>query len=197
VTTRCRGGCRQPQKIYARDETRAYTAFTIIELLIAMAIAIVLAGLVVATASYVHKKGYRSRIETEIAAMSAALENYKADNGAYPRDSITDNLNVSTTNASDYEAASLKLYECLSGDATHDRIAETKTYFPFKPSQLSPVNATQAVTALRDPFGNSYGYSTAKAANPTGTLGYNPTFDLWSIADGKPGTDQSKWIKNW
>ncbi|MFL6519109.1 MAG: hypothetical protein ACJ8NS_02715 [Chthoniobacterales bacterium] len=162
-----------------------------------MAIIIVLAGLIVATAGYVQKKGYRSRTEVEIAAISAALENYKADNGVYPRDSVTDNFGVSTPNIRDYDAASLRLYEYLSGDATHDRIAETKTYFPFKPNQLAPADQTQAVTAVRDPFGNSYGYSTAKSANPDGVVGYNPTFDLWSIADGKAGTDQAKWIKNW
>ena len=38
-----------------------------------------------------------------------------------------------------------------------------------------------AVTAIRDPFGNSYGYSTAKARTPN-HRGYNPTFDLWSTA---------------
>jgi general secretion pathway protein G len=168
-----------------------------IELLISITILIVLAGLILATAGYVQKKGHRSRTEVEIVAISAALENYKADNGAYPRDSVTDNLNVSTTNLSDYDGPSLKLYEYLSGDTTHDRIAETKTYFPFKPNQLSPPDQTQPVTAVRDPFGNSYGYSTAKSANPDGALGYNPTFDLWSIADGKAGTDQAKWIKNW
>jgi type II secretory pathway pseudopilin PulG len=172
-------------------------AFTIIELLIVMAIIIVLAGLIVATAGYVQKKGYRSRAEAEIAAISAALENYKADNGVYPRDSATDNLNVSTTSVSDYDEPSLKLYEYLSGDTNYDRIAETKTYFPFRPNELSPADQTQLVTAVRDPFGNSYGYSTAKSANPDGTVGYNPTFDLWSIADGKAGTDQAKWIKNW
>ena len=167
------------------------------ELLTVMAIIIVLAGLIVATAGYVHKKGYRSRAETEIAAISVALENYKADNGAYPRDAVTDNLNVSTTSVSDYDASSLKLYEYLSGDTTHDRIAETKTYFAFKPYQLSPADQTKPVTAVRDPFGNSYGYSTGKSANPTGTVGNNPTYDLWSIADGRAGTDQAKWIKNW
>jgi type II secretory pathway pseudopilin PulG len=172
-------------------------AFTIVELLIVMTIIIVLAGLIMATAGYVQKKGRRSRAEAEIAAMSTALENYRADNGTYPRDSVTDNFEVSTTNASDYAAPSLKLYEYLSGDATDDRIAETKTYFSFKPNQLSPTDQTQPVTAVRDPFGNSYGYSTAKSANPDGTAGYNPTFDLWSIADGKAGTDQTKWIKNW
>ncbi len=56
-------------------------AFTIVEVLVVMAIILVLAGLVLGTSSYVHNKGARSRAEAEIAAMSAALENYKADNG--------------------------------------------------------------------------------------------------------------------
>src|SRR5205814_9442713 len=51
-------------------ETRAlpgeesFRAFTVIELLIVMAIIIVLAGLILATAGYVQKKGYRSRAES-------------------------------------------------------------------------------------------------------------------------------------
>jgi len=177
---------------------RTSRAFTLIELLIVMAIIIVLAGLILATVSYVQKKGQRSRTEAEIAALSAALENYKADNGAYPRDqATTDSLDVSTTAIANYNAANLKLYEYLSGDTNHDRTPETKTYFAFKPNQLSPIDQSQAVTAIRDPFGNPYGYSTIKAANPAATSGYNPTFDLWSIADGAAGSDQSKWIKNW
>ena len=172
-------------------------AFTILELLIVMSIIIVLGGLILATAGYVQKKGKRSRAEAEIAAISAALENYKADNGIYPSDTVTNNFNVATTSNTDYEAPSLKLYEYLSGDTNHDRAAETKTYFPFKPNQLTPLDQSKAVTALRDPFGNPYGYSTMKASTPTSATGHNPTFDLWSIGDGAVGTDETKWIKNW
>src|SRR5437764_8669616 len=82
---------------------RAIGAFTIIELLIVMAIIIVLAGLILATAGYVQKKGYRSRAEAEIAAISAALENYKADNGIYPANNDTNNLNPLGT--TDYQPA--------------------------------------------------------------------------------------------
>ena len=64
--------------------SRQRSAFTIIELLIVMAIIIVLAGLIIATSGYVQEKSKRSRTEAEIAAMSAALESYKADNGIYP-----------------------------------------------------------------------------------------------------------------
>src|SRR6266516_4185022 len=64
-------------------------AFTLIELLVVMAIIIVLAGLILSTVGYVQKKGARSRAETEIAAISAACESYKADNGVYPHDAAT------------------------------------------------------------------------------------------------------------
>jgi prepilin-type N-terminal cleavage/methylation domain-containing protein len=171
-------------------------AFTLMELLIVIAIIAVLAGLVLATAAYVQKKGKRSRAEAEIAAMTAALENYKADNGVYPSDAVTNGFDVTTANIADYDAPNLKLYEYLSGDTDHDRMPEAKGYFPFQPNQLSPVERSAAVTSIRDPFGNPYGYSTMKASNPS-LNGHNPTFDLWSVGDGIAGTDETKWIKNW
>ena len=185
-----------------RDTLRG---FTLIELLIVMAIIIVLAGLILATANYVQKKGYRSRAEAEIAAISAALENYKADNGMYPSTTETNALKPNTMGdptAAGYTNASLALYKLISGDADNsvDRSAESKSYFTFKPNQLSPTIQTQAVTSIRDPFGNSYGYSTVKAATPTATDGYNPTFDLWSTGgsiDTSASPNQAQWIKNW
>lgn len=179
-------------------------AFTIVELLIAIAIIIILAGLVLGTSGYVQKKGARSRAEAEVAAMSAACESYKADNGIYPRDATnntTDNLDARNSgNPAAYDSASLFLYDSLSGANDGDRTtaAGVKSYFSFKPNMLSPADQNRPVTAVRDPFGNSYGYSTANQANTAS--GYNPTFDLWStggvISNASP-PDQSQWIKNW
>ena len=184
---------------------KAARAFTIIELLIVMAIIIVLAGLILATANYVQKKGQRSRAEAEIAAISAALENYKADNGVYPSSAETNTLKPNTMgdpSTASYTSASLALYKLISGDADNsdDRSAESKSYFNFKPNQLSPTDQTAKVLFIRDPFGNSYGYSTVKASAPTGSDGYNPTFDLWSTSgniDTSNPPNQSQWIKNW
>ena len=97
------------------------------------------------------------------------------------------------------------MYGEISGDRDFDGTPDTgvRSYMTFKPNSLlrvnisNPPSSTNQVTAIRDSFGNSYGYSTAKASNPNGTVGYNPTFDLWSVADGAAGTDQTKWIKNW
>jgi type II secretory pathway pseudopilin PulG len=205
-------------------------AFTLIELIVVIAIIIILAGLILSTVGYVQKKGARSRAETEIAAMSAALESYKADNGIYARDptpnTATDTVNARTMGdptATLYRSASLVLYRALSGDRNLDRIVNATdqnfkidgttlsppltqppaSYYTFKPNQLSPTDQTQTpIEFIRDPFGNSYAYSTANQADPI--KGYNPTFDLWSTAglstdpDGT-GTDTTtqQWIKNW
>src|SRR5207249_181878 len=73
---------------------RSCTAFTLIEILIVIGIILFLAGLLLAISGFVQEKGKRSRAEAEIAAMSAALESYKADNGIYPRSSETDTLDA-------------------------------------------------------------------------------------------------------
>jgi len=176
-------------------------AFTLIELLIVMAIIIILGGLVLGIAGYAHEKGARSRAEAEIAAMSAALESYKADNGIYPANSDTTSLDPATTTPDSYKPASQYLYISLAGDSDGDptklSAGDTKNYFgsALKPSMLSP-NPPGPNTFIRDPFGNSYGYSTAKASAPASTVGYNPTYDLWSTG-GETGTSTAKWIKNW
>jgi len=194
--------------------------FTLIELLVVIAIIIILGGLILSTVGYVQKKGARSRAEAEIAAMSAALESYKADNGIYPRDttnSTTDNLAALTDagyatksppdpvptsydpSVATYSAASFYLYAQLSGNVSGDRGTFTQqNYFQFKPNMLSPSGGSGTVTAIRDPFGNTYGYSTAKQA--TASYGFNPTFDLWSTAGTTSASDaayEAKWIKNW
>jgi prepilin-type N-terminal cleavage/methylation domain-containing protein len=157
-------------------------AFTLIELLVVIAVIIVLAGLVLSTVGYVQKKGARSRAETEIAAMSAALESYKADNAVYPPYSGTTGAHA--------------LYQGLSGDG-NDAIGGTtastgtpgssgKQYMTLKPNMLSP-NPPDATTRVIDPFRNDYNYVAPGANNIA-------TFDLWSSANS---TDSNQWIKNW
>jgi type II secretory pathway pseudopilin PulG len=185
--------------------TTKAAAFTLIELLVVIAIIIILAGLILSTVGYVQKKGARSRAEAEIAAISAALESYKTDNGIYPSDSNTNALkpnSMGDPNQETYQVASLSLYKMISGDADNDssRLAEMKSYFPFKPNQLYPQTQNSAVTYIRDPFGYCYGYSTVKSSAPNGTDGYNPTFDLWSTGgnvDSTASPNQAQWIKNW
>ncbi len=213
-----------------------FRAFTLIELIVVFGLIIVLTGLVLSTVGYARKKGARVRAETEIAAMSAACEGYKADYANYPRptsttpNNTTDELDARTMRdptTANYRAASLVLYRAVSGDRNLDHIVNSSdgyldidgsalspaptppippppSYFTFKPNQLSPSDQTQPVEFIRDPFGNSYGYSTANQADPVTPKGYNPTFDLWSTAGvapsptpAPPATQQDLWIKNW
>jgi len=131
-------------------------AFTLIELLIVIAIIAVLAGLVLGAASSVQKKGARSRAEAEIAAIGAALESYKADNGDYP-------LNANSNN-------SLALVTNLMPPPT----IGGKVYYELKPKW------TNATLGALDPFGNPYGYIHTNGSPNNGTN----NFDLWSTAGG-------------
>jgi prepilin-type N-terminal cleavage/methylation domain-containing protein len=190
-------------------------AFTLIELMVVIAVILILAGLVLSISGYATDKGKRSRAESEIAAMSAAMESYKADNGIYPRgnasgsfstpydtDSLDARQNTDPTQ-SVYQKASFYLYTQLSGlNASQQPVSGMKSYFTFKPQMLGHVPSTSPTVAyIRDPWGNSYGYSTAQAATPGGNQGYNPTFDLWSTTGPTPtpapSPVQVRWIKNW
>src|SRR6266478_6210232 len=223
----CRGVCvKRLTDAFGAWHKRRHNAFTLIELVVVSGLILVLTGLVLSTVGYARKKGARARAETEIAAMSAACESYKADNGVYPRDptanTATDMLNARTMGdptTTLYNTASLVLYRALSGDRNLDRTVSAadknfnidgttlspplnqlpQSYLTFKPNMLSPVDQTQNVQYIRDPFGNSYGYSTAYQYDPT--TGYNPTFDLWSTANYTPQTSptptpspQNSWI---
>jgi prepilin-type N-terminal cleavage/methylation domain-containing protein len=228
----CRGDCvkrltdcvgaRRGERLFdgfGAGRKRRYNAFTLIELILVVGIISVLAGLVLSTVGYARKKGALARAETEIAAMSAACENYKADNAIYVRGpatamtvgsttipaNVTDNLDAkmkgdpTNTTAPTYGQTSLYLYTQLSGDLIGKQQPTGKSYFTFKPQMLS-TDSNGYVTAIKDPFGNSYGYSTANQNNSSS--GYNPTFDLWStesvISAAQPTqADQNQWIKNW
>jgi general secretion pathway protein G len=166
-------------------------AFTIVEVLVVMTIILILAGLILATSSYVHNKGARSRAEAEIAAMSAALENYKADNGIYPSYTSLE-ARVASSDPSTYQMACNILYIGLTGDTNGNGQPTGKGYMSFKSTQIGNLGNTPYI---KDPFGNSYGYSTA--GENSSSTGYNPTFDLWSTAGVTTGTSQTSWIKNW
>src|SRR6266496_1786816 len=217
--------CRRPRLrhsgfissfVIRHSSFHAEGAMTIIELLVVIIIIFILAGLVLSISSYVQNKGARARAETEIAAMSAALESYKADNGIYPRNSDTDGLDPTSdldptsgldptqpcSSTNKYTKAGLYLYEQISGDTDADRVGDAKSYFAFKPAMLLPPPPnTCPVIGIRDPFGNSYGYSTAyqawvEAGSSGAQKGYNPTYDLWSTVGGTTTNDVVGWIKN-
>jgi len=142
--------------------------FTLLELLVVIAIIAILAGLILSTAGYIQKEGARARAKAEVAALEAALESYKADNGDYP--AMTNLAGSSTTNLL------LVLLPTTAG---------SKVYF-----ELPNKGMTNSAGYLTDPFGNTYGYRYPGAATNNGSN----FFDLWSTAGT---TNTNAWIKNW
>jgi type II secretion system protein G len=164
--------------------------FTLIELLVVITIIAILAALVLNTAGFIQKKAARSRAETEIAALSAALESYKADNGDYPGGTNApptgvnpSNTSVSpmTTNAAPGNNAYLRTNLSPTNDANGKVY---KVYFEFSKNM-----GTNLVNGpITDPFGENYGY------RYPGIMNGSNFFDLWSrSASGNTNI----WTKNW
>lgn len=142
-------------------------AFTLIELLVVITVIAILSGLVLNTAGYIQKKSARSRAEAEVAALSAAIESYKLDNGDYPSGTNSDN----TSNK--------YLFDKLNPSSG-------KVYFEFN------AGMTNSSGNIVDPFGKNYCYK-----YPDNTQSGEGFFDLWSTGGANPSTDESQWIKNW
>ena len=212
---------------------RSQSAFTLIEMLTVIAVIVLLVGMVLGANSGIQAKAARVRADGEISGLSLACENYKGDNGGYPRDEkFTDKLNprVDMT-PSKYWTACQILYSALSGDFDRDGVKDPdspRSYFEFRPDMLGGEKkngklskAPESVQFIQDPWGNSYGYSTAglkqqedlqvsqsTGATPSATgasgsaqskdKGYNATFDIWSTGGGGGGKSSTgKWVKNW
>ena len=147
----------------------AMGGFTIVELITVIAIIAILAALVLSTAGYIQKKGASSRAETEIAALTVALENYKADNGDYPHGTNANTNNPPTNNT----------FLLTSLMPTNGKV-----YFEFNKSM------TNAGGNVIDPFGENYGYQYPGDANRSGAN----FFDLFSRC---ASSDTNQWKANW
>jgi prepilin-type N-terminal cleavage/methylation domain-containing protein len=192
---------------YSKRKPRYFGGFTLIELLTVIVIIAILMALTLAAASGVMKTGARSRARAEIKGMSAALESYKIDNGAYPVFSTFGGPSgyataLPTQPNGIYQESSQLLYQSLTGQTNYGDVpaAGTKRYMTFQKAQLGNDTATAGNPIyIQDPFGYSYGYSTGSQAggnvgNPNNGAGF---FDLWSTAGDATAANQNGWISNW
>ena len=162
--------------------TRPSSGFTLIEVITAMAVILILTGLVIQISGYVTNRGSKARATAEIAMLSTACESYKADAGAYPEDlggaEVTNKLKPKKDfkpTKEEYELANRFLYRELSGDKLgtgdfpdgvpdKDEPRYLKEFDPklLKTNKDSSGKITE-VRFIQDPFGYPYGYSTAAA----------------------------------
>jgi len=110
--------------------------FTLIELLVVIAIIAILAGLTLSTLGYVQRKGAESRARAEVAALAAAINEYKLEFGAYPPDQTV-------------------LFQELVGSGT---INTNKVLFEPSPRMVKD-------NKFVDPWGDNYVYTTNATVN--------------------------------
>ena len=135
--------------------------FTLIELIVVVAIIAVLAGLVTAASQVGRKRAARAKAESAIATLEAALGMYQTDMGDYP------------------ESGNLNLVKALSDEeANKDNSDWQGPYMRFKDKELSETGE------FLDPWGNPYAY--VKGGSNNGSSFY----DLSSLGpDGKESSD--------
>jgi len=158
------------------EMARKQPGFTLVELLVVITVIAILAGLVLGVAGQIQNKSARSRAETEITAISNALENYKAEYGFYPSNSM-----------SGLQGAQV-LYQslCTTNTAMNP---SGRIFFTF-PKAMAESAGGGTPTAILDPLSNAYEYRSGNAASNNGP----DSFDLWSTLGS---TSSNGWAKNW
>jgi type II secretory pathway pseudopilin PulG len=116
----------------------------LIELLVVIAVIAILAGLTLAAMGGIQKRGARAKAESDIQAISAAIEEYRRDRGSFPA------------------TASNALYAELTTDTTagHSPSNTTKVYLEPPPGIVGTNGSTKF---FQDPWGAAYEYSTNSA----------------------------------
>lgn len=113
---------------------RCAAAFTLMELMVVVAVIAILASISIATLGYVNRKGAESRAKTEVATLSAAIDNYRLEVGNYPTNQAALYSNLVTTNN------------------------------PLQKIYFEPPSGMVSGTIFIDPWGNPYQYRTGAGA---------------------------------
>ena len=149
--------------------------------------------------------------------MVTALERYKTDNGAYPVGNTTAGsgsvltgppsgtypLDPVVANKANYRIASEALFQALTGQTNFSvgAIAGAPSYITFKANQVGNISPATALSYVKDPWNNPYGYSTGDNQTTQILYPYTGTrfFDLWTTGGttGSKTTDTNNWITNW
>jgi general secretion pathway protein G len=165
--------------------------FTLLELLVVVAIIVILASLTVGGITVMQRNQAISKCKAQIAMIGSALEEYKMDFGRYP---------VANDSGGTNETGSNVLFKALYWDSDNNgqgvgSDANQRIYLvELDPTQKKQgwASATTAGTnnTILDPWGANYRYRSGTLADGSvNSNAKNPDFDLWSLGpDGKPGT---------
>ena len=161
---------------YRHSLSKRLHGFTMIELLMVIAVILILAGITFGVSRGVQNAQARAKVKAELATISQALETYKSKNGDYPWISVS-NYSVAIDN--NVKSASHGLLKTLVGWQSVDgtqvgqtnssgiRYDKAKSALDVSKLSLSrewPVPSSDDETApsnstyLTDPWGNAYVY---------------------------------------
>lgn len=145
-------------------------AFTIIELLVVMAIIAILSGIFFGVASGVRERSRISRAQSDLVLLAQYLEQYKAHYGDYPHVTLLESTSAGGGEKVEGEEGIVALYDALNGLRAVDGkpltsrerafIDRSKFNHEYSPSQGSPpiTDPEKDSVALLDPWGNAYRY---------------------------------------
>ena len=161
-----------------RSERRVRAeGFTLVELMVVIAIIAILAGMIVYLLPGVKEKQVRGRVKTELALLAMAINSYKEKNGFYP----PDNPDTNGPSPLFYELTGTKpRSEIVNLLGVADVVNSDNFCKGIKPSAYAPDPGQQLLTNLVVPYKgpngnyNPWRYVSSNALhNPEG-------FDLWA-----------------
>lgn len=141
-----------------RQPSSRARAFTLIEVLIVIAIMAILAGISFTGMSYVQRKQAESQATVQISLLSKALEEYKRDNGTYPPTGNSNSL--------------FQLLYWNGANATPPGKIYLADLDPNSKKQRW-INGAGSTATIVDPWGEEFIYRGSDTAQ-------NPDFDLLS-----------------
>lgn len=174
---------------------RGKAAFTLIEILVVMAIIVILAGLVVGGSGFVKEKQKRTAAQLQIEILSRAIGEYKLEMGTFPGTAEDTPVDGDKVTNELYTALFYDGYDRAQNpeaEQTANSTKSTKIYL----ADLDPTSTKQkwfdptsgevpATLVIKDPWKNEYRYR-------KGVNAINPDFDLWSCGpDGKTNTRET------
>ena len=158
-----------------KPEACGKSAFTLVEIMVVVAIIAILVGMVLGTAGYATRKSDHSKAVADMERIKNGLEDYRVQYGNYP-------MNTDENNAT---ALSSNLWKKPQDDSIKPMLV------------MKGWNDSAIEYDVLDPWGNPYHYY----YDPDGDPYYAPhnnskfTYDLWS--DGPDKIETADDINNW
>jgi prepilin-type N-terminal cleavage/methylation domain-containing protein len=189
-------------------------AFTLIELMVVMAIMAILAGLVFGAMRGMKANSMRKKSSVQIAALELGLEMYRTDFGGFPISEVDPEGDARTGATILYQALSgdgNDLLEASSPQASIGELASSqRSYMEQLDAKRNPfglvMRRSGASYYVADPWREPYRYRCLATAQDRQSGQRNPaSYDLYShgqteneeMQEGGGGDEEKKWITNW